>query len=103
VSPLGHPLDKFDTTLEFFESMRDAVKAHRSLYLDARIPHQDISTGNIIITKNKTPGEPRGILIDVDMVMDLAVGPRQPNELIGTKAFMAIELLAGNHIHTVMT
>lgn len=93
VSPLGHPLDKFHHVLECIEACRDAVKAHRSLYMDGKILHQDVSKDNIIIPDRIVEGGPRGILIDLDLSMDLAAGPRNPEELIGTKAFMAIDLL----------
>lgn len=94
VTPLGYPLDKFRTILEFLEGCRDAIKGHRSLYLDGNILHQDVSKDNIIIPETKKPGELRGILIDLDLAMDLTVGPQKPGELIGTKAFMAIEVLS---------
>ncbi|KAF4977796.1 hypothetical protein FZEAL_5762 [Fusarium zealandicum] len=94
VSPLGRSLDKFDTILEFLEGFRDAIKAHRSLYLDGKVLHQDISTGNIMIPEVKKNGEPRGLIIDLDNAMELAVGPPTPARLVGTKPFMAIDLLA---------
>ncbi|PQE26441.1 serine threonine- kinase Sgk2 protein [Rutstroemia sp. NJR-2017a BBW] len=94
VSPLGHPLDKFDTVLEFLEGCRDAIKGYRSLYFDGKILHQDVSTGNIVIPDIKRPGEPWGVLIDLDLAMELAVGPKKPREIIGTKEFMVIEVLA---------
>ncbi|KAF4996949.1 hypothetical protein FDECE_12272 [Fusarium decemcellulare] len=95
VSPLGRPLGEFDNILEFLEAYRDAIKGHRSLLLDGKILHQDISKNNIIISDSKKEGEPRGVLIDFDLAMDLAVGPQRPGELVGTKIFMAIDLLAG--------
>ncbi|PQE17423.1 serine threonine- kinase Sgk2 protein [Rutstroemia sp. NJR-2017a BVV2] len=94
VSPFGHPLDKFDTVLEFLEGCRDAIKEHRSLYLDGKILHQDISKDNIIIPEIKRPGDPQGILVNLDLAMELAIGPKKPGEIIRIKAFIAIELLA---------
>ncbi|RSL83333.1 hypothetical protein CEP51_004566 [Fusarium floridanum] len=38
-------------------------------------------------------GEPWGFLIDLDLSMELAVGPAKPGEIIGTKAFMAIDVM----------
>ncbi|KAH8659529.1 hypothetical protein BGZ61DRAFT_307043, partial [Ilyonectria robusta] len=95
VSPLGHPLDKFHHVLECIEACRDAVKAHRSLYLDGKILHQDISKDNTIIRDRVVEGGPRGILIDLVAPDSYGktTGPRNPEELIGTKAFMAIDLL----------
>jgi hypothetical protein len=91
--PLGRPLYKFETILEFLEGCRDAIKGHRSLYQDGKILHQDVSRDNIIILETKNEGGPRGILIDLDLAMELDVGPQMSGELIGTRAFVAIGLL----------
>jgi hypothetical protein len=95
IFPFGHPLDKFGTILDLLEGCCDAIKGHRSLYLDGKVLHQDASKDNIVIPDVKKEGEPRGVLIDLDLGMELAVGPTRPGELIGTKAFMAIDLLTG--------
>lgn len=95
IYPLGRPLDKFETILEFLEGCRDAIKGHRSLYQDGKILHQDVSRDNIIIPEVKNEGGPRGILIDLNLAMELDIGPQRPGELVGTRAFMAIGALEG--------
>ena len=95
LSPLGRPLRSFKTTLELLQVFHDAIKSHRSLLQDANVLHQDISPGNIIIVDNQDKQQPKGILIDFDVAMDLAVGPRSPGEVTGTRPFMAIEILLG--------
>ncbi|KAF6834573.1 hypothetical protein CPLU01_04858 [Colletotrichum plurivorum] len=49
VAPLGESLHRFETVPELLQALRDAVKAHRSLYQDGEILHQDVCPGNIII------------------------------------------------------
>ncbi|KAK7214782.1 hypothetical protein V2G26_002785 [Clonostachys chloroleuca] len=94
-SPPGRPLRTFKSILELLEVLRDAIKGHRSLLQKANILHQDISPGNIIITDAQEQGRPKGILIDFDVAMDLAVGPRTPGEVTGTRPFMAVGILLG--------
>lgn len=92
-SPAGRPLHTFKTRLELLKALRDAVKGHRSLFKDARILHQDVSAYNIIITDSPNENVPKGILIDLDVAMDLDVGPRKPGEVTGTRPFMSIGIL----------
>jgi hypothetical protein len=47
----------------------DAVKAHRSLFVKAKILHRDISENNIIITDPKTADGCTGMLIDLDLAI----------------------------------
>ncbi|KAM6530418.1 hypothetical protein FALCPG4_008546 [Fusarium falciforme] len=93
VYPLGRPIARFRTVEEFLRGFRDAIAGYRSLHLDGKILHRDISPGNIMLAEDKKEGEPWGFLIDLDLSMELAVGPARPNEIIGTKAFMAIDVL----------
>ena len=93
VSPAGRPLQTFKNRLELLQVLRDAVKGHRSLFQDAKILHQDVSPQNIIITDAEHDGDPKGILIDFDVAMNLADGPRTPSEVVGTRPFMAIGIL----------
>ncbi|EEU38732.1 uncharacterized protein NECHADRAFT_83171 [Fusarium vanettenii 77-13-4] len=93
VYPLGRPLGRFHSMEEFLRGFRDAIAGYRSLHLDGKILHQDISPNNIMLTGDKKEGDPWGFLIDLDMSMELAVGPARPGEIIGTKAFMAIGVL----------
>jgi Fungal protein kinase len=94
--PYGRTLVEFKNMVEFLEALRDAIKAHRSLYQDGKILHQDISINNIIITEPKSCDEPKGILIDLDAALDLTLGDTRPGQTIGTKLFMAIGLLRGD-------
>lgn len=91
--PLGRPLHKYNDVAEVLEVLSDAIKAHRSLYFDGMILHQDISPGNIIISDSNEAEASRGILIDLDLAMDLNFGPARPNEIVGTRTFMAIGVL----------
>lgn len=95
--PAGRELRTFKSTLELCQVLRDAVKAHRSLFQTAKILHRDISPWNIIITDSKNPQEPQGILIDLDAAMELSVGPRTPGEVTGTRPFMAIGVLKARY------
>ncbi len=95
VHPYGRPLEQFRNVTELLEALRDAIRAHRSLYQDGGILHQDISINNIIITEQGAADEPKGMLIDLDVSMELKLGPVNPNELIGTRPFMAVGLLEG--------
>ncbi|TRX93169.1 hypothetical protein FHL15_006037 [Xylaria flabelliformis] len=91
VSPAGRVISEFETTKELLESMRDAIRAHRSLYITGNILHRDISPNNIIITKpeKETSDSFKGMLIDLDRASS-ANGPRY---WTGTIQFMAIEVL----------
>ena len=93
ISPAGRPLHTFKNRLEMLQVLRDAIKAHRSLFQDAKILHQDVSAQNIIITDAQREGNPNGILIDLDAAMNVADGPRTPGEVTGTRPFMAIGIL----------
>ncbi|KAK3372291.1 serine/threonine-protein kinase Sgk2 [Podospora didyma] len=97
ISPAGRPLRTFKSVLELLHVFRDAIKAHRSLLQDANILHQDFSAQNIIIITEPLSDhdDPKGMLIDLDVAMDLSVGPRTPGELVGTRIFMAIGILQG--------
>lgn len=58
--PARRPLRMFTSALELLQVLRDAIKAHRSLFQDAQNLHQDISAENIIIAKARHEGEPMG-------------------------------------------
>jgi len=93
ISPAGRPLSGFQNRLELLQVIRDAVRAHRSLFQVAKILHQDVSADNIIITDPQRVDDPKGILIDLDVAMDLETGPRTPGEVVGTRPFMSIGIL----------
>lgn len=98
VTPSGRPISKFDDIPELLEAFRDAIKAHRSLYFDGGILHRDISTGNIIIPDVEKEGEPRGMLIDLDLSKEVADLSATADQIVGTRPFMSIDLMKhGQH------
>jgi hypothetical protein len=92
-SPVGRPLHTFQSLLELLQVFRDAIKCHRSLCYDAKILHQDISPGNMIILDGQDEGKPKGILIDLDSAIELAEGSGTKLGITGTRPFMAIGVL----------
>ena len=95
ISPPGRSIHGFKSVKELLEAFCDFIKAHRSLYLDGQILHRDISDNNVIITKPKRKGDPRGRLIDLDLGKELDGGPSGARHRTGTMEFMAIEVLEG--------
>ncbi|PNY22172.1 Serine/threonine-protein kinase Sgk2 [Tolypocladium capitatum] len=93
VSPAGRVISAFKTIRELLESMRDAIKAHQSLYMTGNILHRDISSNNIIITKPETSDGFKGMLIDLDLAKVRDSGPSGARHQTGTMQFMAIEVL----------
>lgn len=96
VSPQGRSLHNYETTLEVLLALRDAVKAHRSLYQDGKILHRDINPSNIIIPSYdpNMDGDhaARGVLIDFDMAKENSQ-PVKPHQAVGTYIFQAIGVL----------
>ncbi|EGX94173.1 serine/threonine-protein kinase Sgk2 [Cordyceps militaris CM01] len=92
-SPVGRALYTFQSGLELLEALRDALKCHRSLFVDARLLHSDISHGNIIILDDDpgVPRRPRGMLIDLEGAASRDPAPaRKPGYLFGTRPYVAI-------------
>ncbi|KAA8628760.1 hypothetical protein SMACR_07583 [Sordaria macrospora] len=80
--------------------MRDAIKAHQSLFVTGNILHRDISPNNIIITDPETADGFKGMLIDLDMAKAQNSGPSGARKITGTIQFMAIEVLRNiNHTY----
>ncbi|KFY34525.1 hypothetical protein V494_06702 [Pseudogymnoascus sp. VKM F-4513 (FW-928)] len=92
-SPVGRPLHTFRTVLELLQVFRDAIKSHKSLYYDAKILHQDISPGNIIILDEQDKEKPKGILIDLDTAVELDEISEEEPGITGTRPFIAIGVL----------
>ncbi|GKU07799.1 serine threonine protein kinase [Fusarium langsethiae] len=95
ISPVGRPVANYQSVFELITCLRDAIKAHRSLYFDAEIIHRDICPGNFMISKSPgaKKGQPCGFLIDLDSGRDLRVPLESTvSDMIGTKAFMAIDV-----------
>ncbi|KAG6307356.1 hypothetical protein E4U45_004822 [Claviceps purpurea] len=99
VTPLGRPLDEFGSILELLECLRDAIKAHRSLYMESGILHRDISINNIIVTEPAKADGYKGMLIDLDLARDITKDPSGQRHRTGTIEFMAIGVLLGRQ-HT---
>ncbi|OJD12101.1 hypothetical protein AJ78_07250 [Emergomyces pasteurianus Ep9510] len=93
ISPAGRPIYKYKSPLELLKALRDAIKAHQSLYLDENILHRDISENNIIITdSDKTDGH-TGMLINLDLAKEIGSQRSGARHQTGTMKFMAIEVL----------
>ncbi|KAG6098806.1 hypothetical protein E4U14_007400 [Claviceps sp. LM454 group G7] len=99
VSPAGDPLVEYKSILELLECLHDAIKAHRSLYMDSKILHRDISVNNIIITDPSKADGYKGVLIDLDLAQNMNEGPSGARFRTGTIEFMAIGVLLGEQ-HT---
>jgi len=95
ISPAGRAIHDYQSPLELLEALRDAIKAHRSLYMDGNILHRDISENNIIITDPQRNDGFRGMLIDLDLAKELGSGRSGARCRTGTMEFMAIEVLLG--------
>ncbi|EDN05674.1 predicted protein [Histoplasma mississippiense (nom. inval.)] len=93
ISPAGRPIYKYESPLELLTALRDAIKAHRSLYLDGSILHRDISENNIIITDPEKADGHSGMLIDLDLAKEVGSGRSGARHQTGTMEFMAIEVL----------
>lgn len=93
VSPAGRVISEFRTIKELLESKRDAIIAHRSLYVKGKILHRDISSNNIIITNPATANGFKGMLIDLDLAKIRDSGPSGARHQTGTMQFMAVEVL----------
>ncbi len=93
ISPAGQALSKFESVSELLTALRDAIKAHRSLYIQGKSLHRDISEGNIIITDPKKADGFTGMLIDLELVKKVDSGRSDARHQTGTMEFMAIEVL----------
>ncbi|KAG8169405.1 hypothetical protein KVR01_000150 [Diaporthe batatas] len=96
VTPQGRTLHNYETILEVLLALRDAVKAHRSIYQNGKILHRDINPSNIIIPSYDPNTDrdhaARGVLIDFDMAKENSQ-PVQPHQAVGTYIFQAIGVL----------
>ena len=95
ISPPGQPIHEFESAKKLLEAYRDIIRAHRSLHQDGKILHRDISENNLIITDGGKEGEPKGMLIDLDLAKELDSKPSGTRHRTGTMEFMAIEVLEG--------
>ncbi|KAL8673853.1 MAG: hypothetical protein Q9168_001718 [Polycauliona sp. 1 TL-2023] len=93
ISPGGRAIRDFGSIPELLEALRDAIRAHRSLYTKGKILHRDISENNIIITDPKEADGFTGMLIDVDLAKEIGSGRSGARHQTGTMEFMAIQVL----------
>ena len=93
ILPAGRALDNFTTLSELLTALRDAIKAHRSLYLVGEILHRDISENNIIITDPRRAHGFTRMLTDLDLANQVGSGRSGARHQTGTMGFMAIEVL----------
>ncbi|KAG5951510.1 hypothetical protein E4U57_006870 [Claviceps arundinis] len=93
ISPAGREINDFRSIKELLECERDAVRAHRSLYLEGKILHRDISPHNIIITRSATADGFKGMLIDLDMACTQESDQDGASHAVGTLPFMAVQVL----------
>ena len=80
---------------ELLTTLRDAIKAHRSLYLKRNILHRNILENNIIITNSDEIDGFAGMLIDLNLAKVLDSGRSGARHQTGTMEFMAIQVLQG--------
>ncbi|CAD6506437.1 BgTH12-07363 [Blumeria graminis f. sp. triticale] len=102
ISPYRRPMDKFRSALELIIGMRDAIKAHRSLLIDAKILHRDISVNNILLTGIKKTDKLGGVLIDLDLATLMKDGKVQEKARVmtGTMQFIALDVLSNSFATT---
>ncbi|KAG6204610.1 hypothetical protein E4U35_003281 [Claviceps purpurea] len=93
ISPAGREINDFRSIKELLECERDAIRAHRSLYLEGKILHRDISPHNIIITRPATADGFKGMLIDLDMACTRGSDQDGASHAVGTLPYMAVEVL----------
>jgi hypothetical protein len=94
-APLGYPLEEYRSVPEFLEAFCDAIEGHKSLYLDGNILHRDVSAGNIIILEKTKEKQQRGMLIDLDLAVDMATDSAALAQGAGTQPYIAIGVLNG--------
>lgn len=93
ISPAGRAIRDFRSISELLKALRDAIKAHRSLYRKGKILHRNISENNIIITDPKEADDFTGMLIDEDLAKEIGSGRSGARHQTGTMEFMAIQVL----------
>ncbi|KAG6287792.1 hypothetical protein E4U45_007975 [Claviceps purpurea] len=93
ISPAGREISDFRSIKQLLECERDAIRAHRSLYVEGKILHRDISPHNIIITRPATANGFKGMLIDLDMACIRGSDQDGALHAVGTLPFMATEVL----------
>ncbi|VCU39609.1 Bgt-50917 [Blumeria graminis f. sp. tritici] len=93
--PFGRAIDEDTTPLELICGLRDAIEGHKSLFIDSKILHPDISTNNIILTDPKLNDGFYGVLIDLDLAISMSDDSCSADAklLTGTMEFIALGIL----------
>ncbi|KAJ7512475.1 hypothetical protein B0H11DRAFT_483119 [Mycena galericulata] len=64
-TPVGFTLDKFQSTKQVVQALRNAVAGHQLAFM-AGVLHRDISAGNVLINENQPLLPEAGFLLDFD-------------------------------------
>lgn len=104
IAPAGRVINDFGSIRELLETLRDATRAHRSLYLKGGILHRDISSNNIIIANPEKSGGFKGMLIDLDLAKErVCVGQAVRDTGQGRCSSWRLKCCAGQITHTATT
>ena len=95
ISLADQGIHNFRSISQLLKALHDVIKVHRSLLMDGKILHRDISENNIIITDPEEAGDFVSMLIDLDLAKELSSGPSSAQHYMGTMQFMAIKVLLG--------
>ncbi|PIA19759.1 hypothetical protein COEREDRAFT_68597, partial [Coemansia reversa NRRL 1564] len=96
-SPVGRPLNKLKSVYELIIVMADAMRCHSAIVEKCKILHRDISTNNVLFTRED--GIVKGLLIDFDCAFDLSSPNNIPRtERTGTLPFMSVGNLEGSSV-----
>lgn len=93
ISSTDRAIRDFRSILKLLKTLRDAIKAHKSLYAKKKILHKDISKNNIIITNPKKADDFKDMLIDENLVKKINSDRNGARHQTGTMKFMTIEVL----------
>ncbi|KAG6309324.1 hypothetical protein E4U44_007116 [Claviceps purpurea] len=101
VQDYGKAIYKASSRQAVLACLEGCIKGHQSLY-EAGILHRDISINNLMINEETKQVYPH-FLIDLDHAIKIGRNVL-PNERtkIGTRAFMAVELLKGREEHSFL-
>lgn len=92
IFPAGRSLNEFGSIRELLTALRDAIKAHKSLYIHGGILHRDNPENNIIVTDPKTAKGFRGMLVYLDLAKIVGSGKTGARHQTGIVEFMAIQV-----------
>ncbi|CAL1710004.1 unnamed protein product [Somion occarium] len=88
VQELAYPVASAQSSREAVQALRDVIESIKVAYESGKILHRDISTGNVMISK-----EGRGILNDWDNALRLIPGEEFHASRTGTWQFISMALL----------